>query len=300
MADPNGKAVLVSGATGKQGGAVTRHLLAKGWKVRALTRSPEGKAARKLQSLGVDVVRGDLEDRDSLARAAEAVYGVYSVQDFWSIGARREVLQGKNLADAAAKAGVGHFVYSSAGGAERNSGIDHWESKWEIEKHLRELKLPATILRPVAFMENYYIKEVEIGILKGKLLDPIRADKPYQTIATEDIGAFAALAFERPKEFLNVELEIAGSELTNPQAAEVFSRVLGFAVRFQKLPMLAVRLFLGKEFYQMFRWFNEAGFRADIPALRRKYPEIALLDLETWLYREGWDKRARTYTPPKG
>jgi uncharacterized protein YbjT (DUF2867 family) len=91
---------------------------------------------------------------------------------FWAVGARREVQQGKNLAEAAKKAGVEHFVYSSVGGAERNSGIDHWESKWEIEKHIRKLGLPATVLRPATFMENYYIDQVEIGILKGKLVEP--------------------------------------------------------------------------------------------------------------------------------
>src|SRR6516165_10445701 len=260
------KTVLVAGATGRQGGAVIRHMLRNEWKLRALTRNPNAPAAQELTRQGVEVVQGDLEDPASLERAAGGVYGVYSVQDFWSVGARREVEQGKNLAEAAQKAGVGHFVYSSVGGAERNSGIDHWESKWEIEKHIRKLALPATILRPAAFMENYYIDQVEIGILKGRLMDPIRADKPYQTIAADDIGAFAALAFERPKDFIGLELEIAGSELTNPQAAQVFSRVLGKPVKFKKLPMVLVRLFLGKEFYQMFRWFNEAGFRADIPA----------------------------------
>jgi uncharacterized protein YbjT (DUF2867 family) len=148
-------------------------------------------------------------------------------------------------------------------------------------------------------MENYYIAQVEIGILKGKLMDPIRADKPYQTIASEDIGAFAALAFERPKEFIGLELEIAGSELTNPEAAQVFSRVLGKPVKFRKLPMPMVRLVLGKEFYQMFRWFNDAGFKAEIAGLRRRYPEINLQNLEEWLRSEGWQKRARRVVPPK-
>jgi uncharacterized protein YbjT (DUF2867 family) len=245
-------------------------------------------------------VQGDLEDSASLDRAARGVYGIYSVQDFWAVGAKREVQQGKNLADAAKKAGVEHFVYSSVGGAERNSGIDHWESKWEVEKHIRKLGLPATMLRPAAFMENYYIDQVEIGILKGKLMDPIRADKPYQTIASEDIGGFAALAFERPKEFIGRELEIAGSELTNPEAAQVFSQVLGKPVKFRKLPMPMVRLVLGKEFYQMFRWFNEAGFRADIPGLRREFPEVRLLTLEEWLRSEGWHKRARHLAAPRG
>jgi uncharacterized protein YbjT (DUF2867 family) len=293
------KTVLVAGATGRQGGAVIRRLLPGGWKVRALTRNASSATAQELARKSIEVVEGDLEDPPSLERVARGVYGIYSVQDFWSVGAKREVLQGKNLADAAKKAAVEHFVYSSVGGAERNSGIDHWESKWEIENHIRRLGLPATILRPVAFMENYYVDQVEIGILKGKLLDPIRADKPYQTIATDDIGAFVALAFERPKEFIGIELEVAGSELTNPQAAQVFSRVLGRPVKFKRLPMPLVRLVLGREFYQMFRWFNGAGFQADIPALQRRYPEVRLQSLEEWLRSEGWHKRARRVQAPK-
>jgi len=294
------KTLLVTGATGRQGGAMICHMLGKGWTLRALTRSPNSRAAQELTRQGVEVVQGDLEDPASLERATRGGHGVYSVQDFWSVGAKREVDQGKNLAEAAKKAGVEHFVYSSVGGAERNSGIDHWESKWEIEKHIRKVGLPATILRPAAFMENYYIDQVEIGILKGKLADPIRADKPYQTIASEDIGAFAALAFERARDFIGLELEIAGSELTNPEAAQVFSRVLGKPVKFQKLPMPMVRLVLGKEFYQMFHWFNEAGFKADIASLRRRYPEVHLQTLEEWLRNEGWHKRARRVVPPKG
>jgi uncharacterized protein YbjT (DUF2867 family) len=293
------KLILVSGATGRQGGSLIRHLLQKNWRVRALTRNTQSAAASGLSRQGVDVVQGDLEDAASLQRALKGVYGVYSVQDFWSVGAKRETQQGKNLADAAHSAGVAHFVYSSAGGAERNPGIDHWESKWEVEKHIRSLKLPATILRPVAFMENYYIAQVEIGLLKGKLADPIRGDKPYQTIAVEDIGAFAALAFERPNEFIGLELEIAGSELTNVEAAATFSRVLGRPVKFQHIPMPLVRVVLGKEFYQMFRWFNDGGFQADIPGLKKKYPEVHLMNLEEWLRKEGWHKRARIVKPPK-
>jgi uncharacterized protein YbjT (DUF2867 family) len=274
-------------------------MLAQGWKLRALSRNPNADGAKALRDRGVEVAQGDLEDPGSLANALRGVWGVYSVQDFWSVGAKREVQQGKNLAEAAKKADVGHFVYSSVGGVERSSGIDHWESKWEVEKHIRSLGLPATMLRPAAFMENYYIDQVEVGILKGKLMDPIRADKPYQTIAADDIGAFAALAFSRPKEFIGMELEIAGSELTNSEAAQVFSRVLGKPVKFQKLPMPVVRLMLGKEFYQMFHWFNTAGFQANIPELRSRYPEVHLHTLEEWLHDEGWQKRARHVTAPK-
>jgi len=291
--------VLVAGATGRQGGAVVRHLLPKGWKLRALTRNPNSYAARKLADQGIELVQGDLDDPGSLARAARGVYGIYSSQDFWTVGAKREVQQGKNLADAAKKAGVEHLVYGSVGGAERNTGITHWETKWEIEKYIRSLKLPATVLRPASFMETYHILEVEVGLLKGKLADPIRGDKPYQTIATDDIGAFAALAFERPKEFIGMELEIAGSELTNFEAAKVFSRVLNRPVKFKKLPMPIVKLFLAKEFYEMFHWFNTKGYQANIPELRRRYPEVHLHSLEEWLREDGWDKRGLRFRAPK-
>ena len=293
------KSVLITGATGRQGGAVIRHMLRKGWRLRALTRNPASHAAKDLARQGVEVVQGDLEAARSLEEICHGVYGIYSVQDFWSVGAKREIRQGKNLADAAKKAGVQHFVYSSVGGAERNTGIPHWESKWEIEKHIRQLGLPATIFRPASFMETYHILQVEVGILQGKLADPIRADKPYQTIATDDIGAFVALAFERPKDFIGLELEIAGSELTNLEAAEVFGRVMGKPVKFRRLPLLIVRLVLGKEFFLMFRWFNEAGYKADIAGLRRRYPEVHLHSLEEWLREEGWNRRGLRFRAPK-
>ena len=293
------KTVLVTGATGRQGGAVIRHMLPKGWKLRALTRKPASHAATELAGQQVEVMQGDLEDAPSLDRACRGIYGIYSVQDFWSVGAKREVQQGKNLADAAKKAGVHHFVFSSVGGAERNTGIPHWESKWEIEKHIRQLALPATIFRPASFMEMYHILEVEVGILKGRLADPIRGNKAYQTIATDDIGAFVALAFERPKDFMGRELEIAGSELTNLEAAQVFSRVLGKPVKFRRLPLPIVRLVLGRESYAMFRWFNEEGYKADIAGLRNRYPEVHLHTLEEWLREEGWHKRALRFRAPK-
>jgi uncharacterized protein YbjT (DUF2867 family) len=294
------KTVLITGATGQQGGAVIRHMLAKGWHLRALTRNSSGDTALKLARQGVELAQGDLDDLASLEHAAHGVYGIYSVQNFWKVGAQREVQQGKNLADAAKKAGVEHFVYSSVGGAERNSGIGHWATKWEVEQYIRQLSLPATMIRPAAFMENYYNEQTEIGILQGKFTDAVRADKPYQTIAVDDIGAFVALAFDRPKEFIGQALEIAGSELTNPQAAEVFSRVLGKPVEFQELPMPVVQSVLGEEYYQMYRWFNEEGFKANIADLRRRYPEVHLQTLEEWLRSEGWQKRVRRLQAPTG
>ena len=298
--DNSRKVVLVTGATGRQGGAVIRHMRHKGWKLRALTRNTKSYPAQELaRHGGVELVQGDLEDPASLERAARDAYGIYSVQDFFAVGARREVQQGKNLADVAKKVGVEHFVYSSVGGAERNSGILHFETKGEIEKYIRTLGLPATIFRPAGFMEMYHILEIEVRILKGTFADPVRPNKPFQTIATDDIGAFVALAFERPKDFIGLELEIAGSELTTRQAAEVFSRVLDRPVKAQRLPLVIVRIMFGNEFYKMFRWFNDEGFKASIPELRRKYPEVHLHTLEEWLREDGWHKRGLRFKVPK-
>ena len=134
MSGNEAKPVLVTGATGRQGGAVLKHLLERGWPVRALTRRPDSPAALGLAARGVEIAAGDMEDPASLERAMRGVHGVYSVQDFWSSGAEREVRQGYSVADATAATGVAHLVYSSVGGVERNSGIDHWETKWRIEQ----------------------------------------------------------------------------------------------------------------------------------------------------------------------
>jgi uncharacterized protein YbjT (DUF2867 family) len=280
--------VLVTGATGRQGGAVARHLLRRAIPVRALSRNPSKPSAQALARGGAEVVPGDLDDRASLAKAMEGVSGVFSVQNWWETGTSREIQQGMNVADAAKDARVPHFIYSSVGGAERAADITHWKTKRAVEEHVRQLGLPATILRPAGFMENYYIPAVEKALIGGMLLDAVRADKPYQLICTDDIGAFAALAFAKPDGFIGKAIEIAGDELTNPAIAATFGRVMGRAIKFRRLPLFLTRIMLGKEFHQMFKWFNEAGFQADIPALRRDYPEIAWTSLEEWLTREGW------------
>jgi len=197
------------------------------------------------------------------------------------------------MADAALSAGVDHFVFSSVGGADRKSGIAHFETKWEIENHIRKLGLPATVIRPAGFMENYFIPQLEKQLLKGRLFNPVRAGRRLQIIASDDIGKFISLAFAQPDRFIGLELEIAGSELNSPEMADVFSRVLGRRVKAHHLPLPVVRLSMGTEWYQMFTWLNKSGFQADIPALRHDYPEIPLTSLEEWLRREGWEEKRK-------
>ncbi len=146
--------VLVTGATGRQGGTVIEHLISAGFPVRALVRDPNKPRATELADKGANLAEGDLDDPASLGRALEGVYGVFSVQNFFQAGYEGEIRQGTSLADAAKAAGVSHFVYSSVGSAHRDTGISHFESKRRVEGHVRSLGMPYTIVRPVFFMHN--------------------------------------------------------------------------------------------------------------------------------------------------
>ena len=187
--------ILVTGATGRQGGAAVNHLLADNWRVGA-DAGPRQAPPGILPGLP-DVVGGNLDDRASMECAVEGCYGVLGVQQSLEIGFDAEVRQGKLLADVAREAGVQHFIYSSVGGADRNSGIPHFESKWQIEQYIRSLDLPSTVLRPVFFYDNFSSPEYRDSIRNGILAIPMEGDRPLQMIAVEDIGGFVALAFRR-------------------------------------------------------------------------------------------------------
>lgn len=283
--NPSQHTILVSGATGQQGGAVARHLLERGFGVRALTRDPEQDAARALADRGAEVVEGSFDDRASLERALDSTYGVFSVQTFFVAGVEAELRWGKTFADAAKGAGVEHFVFSSVGGAERETGIPHFESKWAVEEHIRSIGLPATILRPVAFMNNWagFAKD---AILGGQLPQPLSPDTSLQQIAVDDIGAFAALAFSNPDVWVGHAVEIAGDELTMTETAEIFSRILERDVEYVQVPWDVYEEQAGEETAAMYRWFEDEGYGADIEALREEHP--GLKRLEPFLREQDW------------
>ena len=274
--------VLVSGATGRQGGAVARELIGRGYHVRALTRNPASDRAQALAALGIELVKGDFEDRKSLDRALRGAHGAFSVQDFWEHDYEGEVRQGKNFADAAKAADIQHLVYSSVGSAGKKTGIPHFESKFEIEEHIRALGLDYTILRPVSFMEGWDREQ----ILAGRLVHALDPEVPQQYIAVQDIGTFAAMAFEHPGGWLGRELDIAGDELTMTELAAIFSRVTGKTVTYEQVPWSELEPGWGAELTTMFRWFNDVGYSADIAALRAEHP--GLKTVEQFLRDGGW------------
>lgn len=286
--------ILVLGGTGRQGGAVARELLRRGRDVRALVRDPQAPAARALAVAGAALVRGDLNDEASLGAAMAAVHGVFSVQTFRTPGGvAAEERQGKAVADAAALAGVAHLVYSSVGGAERSAGVPHFDSKWNVEQHIGKLGLPATILRPAMFYNVFH--DIGPRLVNGQLVLGLwlHPEVRCQIIATSDIGAFAADAFDDPDGWLGREVEIASEELTGPQMAEAFERVSGLPARYSQLPIEPLRA-ARADLAAMFDWLNREGYRADLAELRRIRPDLT--SLETWLRAE-WTAPVATPAP---
>ena len=285
----NNKIIAVTGATGQQGGAVARKLLADGWKVRALTRDVDKPAVQELASLGAEVVSGDMDERAQLDAAFEGAYGVFSVQNFWlpNVGFEGEIRQGKNVADAAKAAGIQHLVYSSVGSAHRGMGQKHFDSKWQIEQHIQALDIPYTILRPVAFFDNFNWERALI--LNGTFNAlGLRPEKERQLIAVEDIAVFVALVLANPSDYLGKTIELAGDALTESQLADTFAKVIGRPV---KLTMPTGEGGWGEqeEMTAMFNFFNGEAYQADIPALRKLHP--GLLTLEQWLRKNGWENQ---------
>lgn len=286
MAKKNSKLILVSGATGQQGGAVLRHLREKGFAVRALTRHPDQPNARALVGQGTEVVRGDLNDPASLMRVVEGVHGIFSVQNLGE-GVEREITEGKNLVDAARRSGVNHFVYSSVGSADRQTGIPHFDSKFRIEQHLRDSGVRHTILRPVFFMENWL--NMGDGIEQGTIALPLDPDTRLQMIAVDDIGIFATMAFERPGHWEGRAVDLAGDEVSMTEVAQAIGRMVGRIVRYSQVPWADFEKTAGRDMTLMFRWFQDVGFLVDIGALRQEHPNM--MTFERWLqstWRPKW------------
>lgn len=289
--DPQGKTVLVFGATGQQGGAVAHALRSRGWRVRALVRDPGAAKAQALAAQGIEPVRGDLADRPSLEAAMAGAHGVFSVQPSSGQGPAHgvtdadEIRYGKAVADIAAGGGVRHLVYSSANAAgPTKTGIGHFDSKSEVEAHIRGLPIPtSTVIRPSAFMELLALPGM--GLDHGTFTFFMRPNQPMQFIAVADIGRIAAAIFTDPAAFQSRTVEIAGDAVTGAELAAKLSQAAGRPIAYARFPdsLLGQNAFLGG----LARLVDEGRLagRADIAALRQQFP--GLLTMDEWLAGPG-------------
>lgn len=283
------KRVLVFGATGNIGGALSREMLKRDWHVRAVTRNPEGEKAKTLASHGAEVIAGDMDDWTSIQAAMAGFKKVFSVQNWAKSGVQAEIRQGKRVAEVAAEMGIEHLVYGSAGENDPHTGIPHFDSKLEVEAHMRALGLPFTTVRPAPFMELMRSKEFfpPLGVW-GAQIKIIGWDKPIPWIAVQDIGIAIANIFENPRTWIGKEVTLFGDIKSMRECQEIFKNVTGKAPFRLPLPLPIFKKMAGPEMVMMWQWLDavlsERGSQAlqqEVANTQKLHPD--LLSVESWL-----------------
>lgn len=275
------KVVAVTGATGRQGGAVARSLLDAGWHVRALTRNPNSARAQALSALGAEIVQADMEDRQSLQRAFQGAHGVFSVQNPMISGLEAEVRQGKNVADAAKEAGVQHLVYGSAG-IGKSTGIGSWDSKLQVEAHIKALDIPLTILRPTAFMELMTDKDFYPPVSTWHLMPRFMGEtRPLVWMSADDLGVIAARAFASPEQYIGRDIKLASDVKSIEECRAIYQDVTGKKPRRFPMPVWMFKRFVGTDLIDMWTWLRTGELELDTAPTRAIYPDA--LTIEAWL-----------------
>jgi uncharacterized protein YbjT (DUF2867 family) len=265
----------------------------RGHRVKALTRKPDSDAVLRLMSAGADVVIGDLGDASSVLKAASGVDAMFLMGNSYESGTEEETRQGIIAAEAAKAAGVGHLIYSSVAGANKNTRVPHFESKYLVEKHIASLGIPHTVSAPAAFMENI-VAPWSIGALRqGTQAFALPPKRVLQLVALADIGAFVAALVERREQMFGKRFDLAGDELSGEEQAKILSRAIGRPINYQEIPLAAARQ-QSADAALMFEWFDRFGYGADIASLRRDFSEVQWHSFADWAREFDWSVLERT------
>jgi uncharacterized protein YbjT (DUF2867 family) len=277
--------VVVTGATGKQGGSVVKTLLERGHEVRAITRTTDSAKARELAKAGVTLVRAALEDTPALTKALEGATSLFAMTTPYEAGTRVETRQGISTANAAKAASV-HLVFTSVANANRKTGIPHFDSKYEVEEHIARIGARATVLAPVYFMENLYFGKDQLA--KGVYAVPLPPTRKLAQVAVADIGAVAVRLLEQPDRFVGKRFDLGGDELTGNDVVAILSRVSDRPFSYFQVPLDVIRQRMSEDTAKMYEWFDRVGYTVDRAALRRDFPDVAFHDFESWAKAQDW------------
>jgi len=267
-------AVVVTGGTGKQGGAVVKSLLQRGHEVRAVTRSTDSAKAKELTNAA------------ALTKALEGATSLFAMTTPFEGGTQAETRQGISGADAAKAAGV-HLVFTSVGSANRQTGVPHFDSKYEVEQHIAKIGVRATVLAPVFFMENLHFGKEQLA--KGIYASPLPPTRLLAQVTVADIGAVAVRLLEDPDRFAGRRFDLGGDELTGNDVIAILSRVTGRPFTYFQVPLDVIRQRMGEDGAKMYEWFDRVGFTVDRAALRREFPDVAFHDFESWAKAQDWN-----------
>jgi uncharacterized protein YbjT (DUF2867 family) len=295
----NKRKILVTGATGQQGGALARLLLQKKHEVYALIRNtePESPKAQNLRNLGAKLIKGDLDNPDSLEQATNGIDSVFLMGTWVEVGTEGETRRGKMMVDIAKEKKIEHLVYSSVVNADKNTGIPHFESKYKVEQHIKNSGIPYTIIGPTFFMDNL-LSYSRAGLQQGQLTLPLSPSLILQQSALENIAEFFALVLERRNSFLGKRIDIASDELTGEQVAKVLSDELRRKISYVQVPLEQIRQ-ASEDLALMFQWFEKIGTGVDVASLHKQYPEVNWLTFKDWVKSQNWEGLAASSTNSK-
>ena len=279
------KKILVTGATGQQGGALARILLQKKHKVYALTRNTHSPTAQYLQDKGVNIIKEDLDNSDSLYHAVNDVESIFLMGTPFEDGTDGEIRRGKLMVDIAKDKGIEHLVYSSVANADKNTRIPHFESKYKVEQHIKNLQIPYTIIGPTFFMENLLGQ----GLRQGQLALPLSPSTILQQSALDNIAEFSALVLERREPFLEKRIDIASDEVTGEQIAKILSNESGLHIRYLQIPLDRVYQ-SNEDMARMYEWYEKVGTGIDITRLHQEYPDIIWMTFKNWAENQNWNE----------
>ena len=295
----NKRKILVTGATGQQGGALARLLLQKKHEVYALIRNtePESPKAQNLRNLGAKLIKGDLDNPDSLEQATNGIDSVFLMGTWVEVGTEGETRRGKMMVDIAKEKKIEHLVYSSVVNADKNTGIPHFESKYKVEQHIKNSGIPYTIIGPTFFMDNL-LSYSRAGLQQGQLALPLSPSLILQQSALENIAEFFALVLERRNSFLGKRIDIASDELTGEQAAKILSDELRRKINYVQVPLEQIRQ-ASEDLALMFQWFERIGTAVNVASLHKQYPEVNWLTFKDWVKSQNWESLAASSTNSK-
>jgi uncharacterized protein YbjT (DUF2867 family) len=277
--------VVVTGSTGKQGGAVAHSLLERGHEVRAVTRDPDSSQARALAKAGAKLVAASLEDTAALTKALEGASSLFAMTTPFGGGTDAETRQGVAAADAAKATGA-HLVFTSVNSADRQTGVPHFDSKYEVEMHIARIGVRATVLAPAFFMENLYFGKEQLA--KGIYAVALPPTRKLAQVAVADIGAVAVRVLEDAARFTGKRFDLAGDDLTGNDVVAILSRVTGRPFAYYQVPLDVIRQRMGDDAIKMYEWFDRVGYTADRAALHREFPDVGFHDFESWAKAQDW------------
>jgi uncharacterized protein YbjT (DUF2867 family) len=286
----DGLTVLFCGATGRLA-ALTPLLLDRGHRVLAATREPGSARAQQLRERGAHIVRVDFDEVASLTAAAGQADTVVAAGTAHAAGPVGDLRHGRNVVDAARAAGVGHLIYLTVAGADRATGVPIMDSKHALERYVRDLGVPHTIISPVYFMENLWNPWNGPALATGRLPSPISRFKPLQQVPIEDVLTFTAHVLESRDAMLGERIEIASDEITAQHAAEIVSRLLG-----RRIPVADPA---AASTNPLFAWLERIGTHVDISALHRHYPELRWHTFADWTKTQDWTPLRANNTRPE-